>query len=970
MTRFSRTLLALGLLGVWACSDDHQPKKDFDAGVPDAVPDTSADLSMTDVLCDPGLKPHGSACIPVLDSCKRDEVPVPGGGCKKVGVAPCAGGIQDPASSTCTPVGVEECPGGLKGPTETTCTLIGPPATCLTGWAKTSGGWCEPILPAASCPAGTMEVLGQATCQPIGDCGTGTWGKIPVTASTIFVDQAYAGGGSDGTQAKPFTTLTAALAAAPSNAQIAVAAGTYAEDLSLDKPVTIQGRCAQQVTVQGQQDSTNDDFAPAVEVQAQVKLTGLTVTGPNVGIRVKTGEATLERVVVSGCGYLGVFALAGTKVSLDHSLVQGNHGVGLYAKGSNATLDHTMVRETQPRALDKLLGTGVQAVFDEDSATPAKVTVRDCLIAGNRNNAIAVVGGDATIERTVMRDTLPQASDGLYGYGILGGLGLPNEPPSTVTVKDCVIADNHHTSVLFQGAKGTLERTVVRGTKPQLANSTYGSGIVAKAVGDHKKVQADLTVRDCLVLGNRFAAIWVEESKALIERTVVRDTEAQASDKLNGFGVGARDAQLTVKDCLVAGNRQSGIVLEGAEGTVQGTVIRDTRPQVSDKGNGYGIQVLRYNGKISELTVQDTLVASNRDVGVNIVGSKGTIERTVVRDTLPRTADNTRGHAIQASRIDGQSSTLTMTDCLVTNNRDHAIGLFGSTATLERTIVRDTQPRDSDQQSGVGVSSRSWDGEPATLTIRDSLVSNNRSMGVRLCATDAILERTVVRDTLPWAEDGSFGYGLAVKKLDDRSSTLSMTDCVVDNNRTLGIGLYSSDATLTRTVIRDTLPKAMDGSYGAAIHAGPWIDSTGAWDKTPSTLKLSDCLVSGSRTMGLAVATSSATIQRSIVRDTRTSTTDEYGDGIQVSSLEEGRSVELYLVDSLVEGSARAGLIFYGTKGSVRRSVFRQGVFSIVLEKKAAPEIGDDNVFEKNELDPVSNDKGLKPAPPPEVPPT
>jgi hypothetical protein len=122
--------------------------------------------------------------------------------------------------------------------------------------------------------------------------------------------------------------------------------------------------------------------------------------------------------------------------------------------------------------------------------------------------------------------------------------------------------------------------------------------------------------------------------------------------------------------------------------------------------------------------------------------------------------------------------------------------------------------------------------------------------------------------------------------------------------------------------------------------------------------------------MGLAIATSSATIQRSIVRDTRTSTIDEYGDGIQVTSLEEGRTVELDLVDSLVEGSARAGLIFFGTRGSVRRSVFRQGVFSIVLEKKAAPEIGEDNVFEKNELDPVSSDEGLKPAPPPEVPPT
>ena len=78
--------------------------------------------------CAKGLKTVGAACIPIFDDCKGDAVPILGGGCKRVG----------------------------------------PPAKCLTGWAKVKRGWCEPILPDKPCPPGTMEMIGKASCQPVG----------------------------------------------------------------------------------------------------------------------------------------------------------------------------------------------------------------------------------------------------------------------------------------------------------------------------------------------------------------------------------------------------------------------------------------------------------------------------------------------------------------------------------------------------------------------------------------------------------------------------------------------------------------------------------------------------------------------------------------------------------------------------------------------------------------------------------
>ena len=148
LNKLGLVICLTALIGAGGCSDDTTTPPG-DAGPADAAAETS-----TDTGCPSGLKPYGSACIPVLDDCKQDEVPLPGGGCKKVGVetcsvglkgpkdttctpvgvVECSGGLKGPDETTCTPVGVVECSGGLKGPADTTCTAVGPPTTCLTGF--------------------------------------------------------------------------------------------------------------------------------------------------------------------------------------------------------------------------------------------------------------------------------------------------------------------------------------------------------------------------------------------------------------------------------------------------------------------------------------------------------------------------------------------------------------------------------------------------------------------------------------------------------------------------------------------------------------------------------------------------------------------------------------------------------------------------------------------------------------------
>src|SRR5690606_184412 len=116
------------------------------------------------------------------------------------------------------------------------------PDGCAPGFVHDGAHGCAAIL-ADGCPAGQMPVLGEPGCQPIAACGEGAWGAIPVDGATVHVDASYAGGGSDGSAARPWTRIGEAVASAAPGALVAVAAGTYHEAVVLDRPVRLWGRC-------------------------------------------------------------------------------------------------------------------------------------------------------------------------------------------------------------------------------------------------------------------------------------------------------------------------------------------------------------------------------------------------------------------------------------------------------------------------------------------------------------------------------------------------------------------------------------------------------------------------------------------------------------------------------------------------------------------------------------------------------
>ena len=372
-----------------------------------------------------------------------------------------------------------------------TCIRPGvPPEGCAEGFIHDGEYGCEPILPAEPCPPGLMAVPGETECRAIMACGDGTWGDLPIDGTTQHVDGAYAGGNSDGSAAAPWTTIGEALNAAAPGALVAVAAGSYAQNISIeDKPVRLWGRCPELVELVG---SGNAPAAIAIRGDAE---------GSEVG---------------------GLAIRGGTP--------------GIWLSGSqDLRLERLWVHDTASR--------GINA---ESAYGPTSVTIVGSLVEGSQYAGVTLAGVEALVEGTVVRGTLPGVTAPTGGFGVVaqiqcGYMGCDPTARTSATVRRAVIEQSHEEGVLVLGSDALVEGTVVRGTQPNPANGTNGHGIAVQiachVASCYPTARGNATIRGSLVEHNHELGLFVFGSDALVEHTVVRDTWPRPSDQTFGRAV-------------------------------------------------------------------------------------------------------------------------------------------------------------------------------------------------------------------------------------------------------------------------------------------------------------------------------------------------------------------------------------------------------------------------------------------------
>lgn len=456
-------------------------------------------------------------CALLLASCSADEEPSGIGGEGGATVTGGGGGGGGHVT-TCRPGEVVDADGQ--------CVRSGVPRElCPSGFEPDEVGGCDPLLPPEPCPSGRLALPGQDTCHPLVDCGDAPWGVIPVDEATLHVDGSYAGTDSDGSAARPFSAIQAAIDVASPGSLIAVAAGTYVDDLRIiEKPVRLWGRCPQLVSLE-----LADSWAVGIQEADGTELRGLAMTGIGYGVFVRDADdVVLDTVWIHDTADVGLLLRGESRplsVTVSNSLIEGTTGAGVALIGGTLTMTRSVVRRIQSDPY--LSGRGIDAQ-PSLPGNPAAVTIRESVISESREAGIAAFGAEVVLNASVVQATLPRESDGRFGVGVQL---QPMAGPSTAAIDGSVIRGNRSFGLSVLGSSASVDLGTVADTAAQHDDGLFGDAIT---VGSTSASPAELTIDRSAVARAARAGVTSFSAAASIGRSALAcnpiDLDGEATD--------------------------------------------------------------------------------------------------------------------------------------------------------------------------------------------------------------------------------------------------------------------------------------------------------------------------------------------------------------------------------------------------------------------------------------------------------
>jgi hypothetical protein len=726
------------------------------------------------VACPGPGSSSGDASTPGVDGgasrCAAGTFESAAGDCVPVGWTVCGEGFERAPDGWSCRASLARCDAGAEAFPGQGCTPIGW-TTCPTGFQPdVARGSCTPVLPDTPCTGSTRAALGAPTCVPVGDCGA----PFPPAAATLFVER------DAGMGPTRFGTISAALAAAPPGATIAIADGDWPDTLRPTKPVTLVGRCPGRVLLLG---------LPALEVVGTrgVRVEGVRIVGSLLGARVEMGgQLTLRHVVLQGNERSGIQALdRGTEVSLEDVVLRdtladtisntfgqgialgggarltltdvelrnnGEAGLSLLQAGTTAVLTDVVISATRPRPRTTRLGLGITVQGG------AALTAERVVLDANHTTGLLVAqrGSTAMLQDVLVRDVV----SGADSVGTPAGLGVSVQSGTltwtgggierVTAFVDVRGADaratlrsvSAHTSTAgpslrlgvqaSQGAKVSLERVRIA--------DTATSGVVALDVGTEVTL-TDVAVHDVDGVGLRAQQGRVVGTGVRVERASLSGAQAQQQGQLvlerclvvgeagGGFGASANEAStLSLTACQLTGATTAGVYVRdvGTQASLLRTEVRDTRLNAGEFGQG----VLVEEGASASLEDVSVVRAATAGLQVQQTGSRLTAARVTVQSTRPN-GQGTRGRGANVSF----GSTFIATATAFVDNQQVGVFVFDARAELDGTLVQGTRV-DPDGRYGNGVQALT-DG---VLRVKGGAVESSGSLGAAFAEGAGLLD--------------------------------------------------------------------------------------------------------------------------------------------------------------------------------------------------------------------------------------
>lgn len=141
-----------------------------------------------------------------------------------------------------------------------------------------------------------------------------------------------------------------------------------------------------------------------------------------------------------------------TEATLSRVAVARSAGVGIGLLGAIASIEESAVRDTRALA-DGGFGYGLMIGADPEIGVRSSASLRGVLVAASRQAGLFVWSSDVVVEESVVRGTVPRASDGLAGDGLVA---LDDGAPVSVDLAGVLAEDNARAGFSFFGADGSL----------------------------------------------------------------------------------------------------------------------------------------------------------------------------------------------------------------------------------------------------------------------------------------------------------------------------------------------------------------------------------------------------------------------------------------------------------------------------------------------------------------------------------
>jgi hypothetical protein len=586
--------------------------------------------------------------------------------------------------------------------------------------------------------------------------------------------------GGDGTEARPYATIAAAIQRAPAGAVIALAAGNYAEALVLTSGLSLFGVCAERTTLA----SPDRAHATLHVVGADTTVHSLTVSGLHTGIEIDSGGgATLDGVVIRGAT---------------------GRGVHVHDSGT-ATASRVIVRDTQVDPSDPVDAGGYGWVLEHKAFSRISAALFE------RNHVVSLFGDGFgarfSLTDSLIRDSLVDTSTGALGYGCQVQKGARGE------IMRSVIERSHFAGASVQDGASSIRisESVVRATR---SDDFYGFGLGVGAFGG-----GQLTVVRSLLDDNVLSGVGVFGSTSSADLTDVVILRTNNPDARFAHQAGGTlriyEGRIRATRVHLESNTYAGIIVRTTTSAVlQDITVKKTAGWVNG-ADGLGLSV-RHG---ATATIARCSFSENHFFGI-YVGDNARLraEDIIIEDTQ---LDDMMGLAGRGIQVQDHSR---LSLARARRERNVGMGFMAaqtSSVSVSDLTILDTRPDGVNGHEGFGVGLVAEDATFASFTrvhVEQSRGWGIYGQNVTLRLKDARATRTLpmARKPFDFAPTFVLGRGIDLEAGTDAHVERSLFDDNLDSAITAGGN--GTNVFLRDVVARDTTAGDTEGQGGSAMY--------------------------------------------------------------------------------------------------------------------------------------------------------